>query len=226
MTLLRTSPPTTTARARRSHQDWSTLTWSPVMIIEWDTSPPTATERPEAVTTFAALASPQIFVRSALSASSSSSSFELDLERPERVLVLGALGDLLDRLLGGRLRLDPGLELLPELLRVGRSLLADHVGGPSRNLLPRLHDVRQERREKAGQGCDLHWRPPDASEGVFCVKQRVFLTPRGRSRSVAAPVREVTSVPSSASREDQRQDQPGPPPRGRSSSRSSSAISR
>ena len=52
------------------------LTWSPVMIVEPETLPPTATDRsPEAVMTFAALASSQIFVRSALSSSSSSSSF-------------------------------------------------------------------------------------------------------------------------------------------------------
>ncbi len=45
------------------------------MIVEPETSPPTATERsPEAVTTFAACASCQIFVRSAASSWSSSSS--------------------------------------------------------------------------------------------------------------------------------------------------------
>ena len=139
-------------RARRSHQCPSVWTWSPVMIVEPDTSPPTATERsPEAVTTFAALrllpdlrqVGLELLVLLEQLA-------QLDLECPERVLVLGVRGDLLDRLLGGGLLLDPWLEPLPELLGVVRRLVADHVGGLARDFLAGLHDVGQERREEAG----------------------------------------------------------------------------
>ena len=169
-------------RARRSHQCPSVWTWSPVMIVEPETSRPDRdralagggddVRRLRLLPDLRQVGLELLVLLEQLA--------QLDTQRPERVLVLGVRGDLLDRLLGGGLLLDPRLQPFPELLGVVRRLVPDHVGGLARDFLAGLHHVRQERREEAGQSDDLHWRPPDASEAVFLCQAARFLTPRGQ----------------------------------------------